>query len=205
MTSSRRPRACGDRPRGERGIDALVVRDGDDVQAGAVLGVVEDLVHARDAVRGERVDVQVGAAHQALRLRLGRVAGRDVVPDLEEERPPLLRGIGDDALEGGHLGSHEGAQPLARRATGGHLELLDARRVARAGAPRSDDPGWRAGLEREHGRTGGQARRRPEQLDPRAPATQRPIGHERHGLVAQPARARTLAAAPLSGMTLMPG
>ena len=50
------------RPGGERGIDALVVGDGDDVERPAAAEVVEDLGHGGGAVRGDRVDVQVGAA-----------------------------------------------------------------------------------------------------------------------------------------------
>ena len=75
--------------------------------------------------------------------------------------------------------------------------------VLGAGAPRSDDPGWRAGLEGEHGRPGRQARRRPEEVDARAVAAQRAIGHERR-LSRCVQRALALGRGPVSGTTFRP-
>jgi hypothetical protein len=46
----------------ERGVDPLMVGDGDDVELGLLFDVVEDVLDARGAVARERVDVQVGAA-----------------------------------------------------------------------------------------------------------------------------------------------
>ena len=45
--------------RHDRGVDALMVRDGDDVQM-PLHGCGQYLLHARHAVRRKRVDMQVG-------------------------------------------------------------------------------------------------------------------------------------------------
>ena len=58
------PARLGHRPGRQCSVDAFVVGDGDHVEPGAVLGMVEDLRDARHPVRGERVDVQIGATHQ---------------------------------------------------------------------------------------------------------------------------------------------
>ena len=58
------PRATRHRASRMGRVDPLVVGDRDDVEPGTVLRVIEDLRDARDAVRGESVDVQIGAAHQ---------------------------------------------------------------------------------------------------------------------------------------------
>ena len=52
---------AGHRPGRDRGVDPLVVRDGDDVEIGPPLDVVEDRLDPGRAVAGQRVDVQVGA------------------------------------------------------------------------------------------------------------------------------------------------
>ena len=68
-TSTRRPRSRAIARAATRRVDPLVVGDGDDVEVGPALDVVEDGLDARGAVAGEGVDVQVGAA-----ARLGHAA-----------------------------------------------------------------------------------------------------------------------------------
>ena len=52
---------AGHRPRGVGGIHPLVVGDRDDVELGVLDDPVEDLLDAADTVRGQGVDVEVGA------------------------------------------------------------------------------------------------------------------------------------------------
>ena len=66
----RQAEILGDRPAGDGGIDALVVRDRDDVQA-ELHGTLEHRRHGGGPVRGDRVDVQVGAP-----VRQAGAAGR---------------------------------------------------------------------------------------------------------------------------------
>src|SRR5690606_39211744 len=55
--------------RTQRSVDPLVIGDGDDVEVGATLHVLEDLRHRCGAVGIERVDVHVGAAALATAAR----------------------------------------------------------------------------------------------------------------------------------------
>ena len=77
------------RPRGERRVDPLVIRDRDDVEVGRALDVVEDRLDAGRPVAGERVDVEVGAA-EALRASVMRPLPRIRAPPMQ--RRPRPRG-----------------------------------------------------------------------------------------------------------------
>ncbi len=85
-----------DRPGGQRRVDPLVVGDGDDVEVGPSLDVVEDGVDARGAVAGQGVDVEIGAPETR---RVGGLAGHaaaprrsDPAPSSAAAAPPRLRG-----------------------------------------------------------------------------------------------------------------
>ena len=65
----------------DRGLDPLVVGDGDQIQIRLVLGIVEDLGGRSGPVRGDRVDVHVGftealAPRRSFWRALGRSVGR---------------------------------------------------------------------------------------------------------------------------------
>ena len=75
MTSMGRPRPAAMARAATRRVDALVVGDGDGVQAPGH-GRLQDGLHVRDAVRGQRVDVRVhaqqGGSGEAWGARRGR-------------------------------------------------------------------------------------------------------------------------------------
>src|SRR4029079_13705402 len=62
-----------DRPAGQSGIDALMVGDGDDVEVTVRGDVLDDRHDVGDPVRGDRMDVQVGAT-AFVRLAAGHAA-----------------------------------------------------------------------------------------------------------------------------------
>ena len=76
------------RPRGDRRIDPLVVRDRDDVEVGRALDVVEDRLDAGGAVAGEGVDVEVGPPRGASRRPSSAAAGSVAVVGRAAARPP---------------------------------------------------------------------------------------------------------------------
>ena len=78
------PAVDGHRPPGQRGIDPLVVGDGDDGQVRPPLDVVEDRLDGRGPVAGRGVDVEVGATDG--------VAGRSVMPPPPAPRRRPTRG-----------------------------------------------------------------------------------------------------------------
>src|SRR3954453_24060079 len=73
------PARLGHRARGVSSVNPLVVRDGDHVEAGSVLRVVEDRGHARDSVGREAVDVEVCASHQLLPPAMSAQMGKKTV------------------------------------------------------------------------------------------------------------------------------
>ena len=152
-----------DGPAGERGVDPLVVGDGDDVELGVALDVVEDLDDARRAVRGEGVDVEVGAAepvgHPAASRRVAArcpvTSGARAAAARGSRRargPPSRSGqigwktashcSGAAAMcrsKARALGREPGRHALAARALGGERHRLGARVVharARRARPR---------------------------------------------------------------------
>ena len=168
-TSTGRPRSRAMRPPRDGRVDPLVVRDRDDVELGVALDVVEDLDDAGGPVRGERVDVQVGAA--AAVSRVGHAArARSRLPAARSGQigwngPPLLRG-----------GARSGAR--TRAAIGGERSVVTrSRRVPSAGTgtppprrgnarripPHAEHVDRDARLEREQRRTRRERRRRAEE------------------------------------------
>src|SRR3954452_10924140 len=73
------PARLGHRARGVSSVNPLVVRDGDHVEAGSVLRVVEDRGYARDSVGREAVDVEVCASHQLLPPAMSSQMGKKSV------------------------------------------------------------------------------------------------------------------------------
>ena len=125
---------AGHRPRGDGGVDALVVGDRDDVEARCGRStwsrISTDVARSR-RTRGcgcaGRRGRAVGPSARRLRDGAGALASRlEVRPDREEDRPPLLRARGDDVAR----------RPAAWPAIG--------RRRARAGCPRRDGDGLEA-------------------------------------------------------------
>jgi hypothetical protein len=64
----------GERLRGDRRVDPLVIGDGDDIEVRRVLDVLQDLLDAGRPVAGDRVDVQVGPATRAGTAWVGHAA-----------------------------------------------------------------------------------------------------------------------------------
>ena len=92
---------AGHRPAGHGGIDAFVVGDGDDVEVAARATCSRI---ARTSAVPSEATVWMCRSARPVPLRSVRPvtppASLEVRPDREEDRPPLLRGVLDDALEG---------------------------------------------------------------------------------------------------------
>ena len=87
----------------------------------------------------------------ALGRRYGRL-GLEVRPDREEDRPPLVGGVGDEVLERGGEAGHRGRHPFAARPVGGNVDRDDlAAEPAVARPPDGHRVGRDARLDREHG------------------------------------------------------
>ena len=130
MISMRSPRARRDALRRHGRVDALVVGDGDHVQVARRDGLLEDLLHARDAVRGQRVDVQVRAPDglDGPRRSRGPPAGRS--------RGLLLLSsqMGNDSVH------HCSGAMDTIRSNASHLPLQDVR-ASRSRRPARPGPG----------------------------------------------------------------
>ena len=112
----------------------------------------------------------------------GRLAGLEVRPDREEDRPPLLGGGGHDPLERGREPGHRGRDPFAPRALGRHGHGFQAAAVpADPDAPDADDIQGRAALDGQHGRAERQVGRRPEERDGEAATGQVAIADQADG------------------------
>ena len=140
-------------------------------------------------------------------LGLGSSSRSDVVPDREEERPPLLGRVGDGALEGARLGVQErggsarGASGPGRRQS---IRSIRARYSLRPTRRVAIEPRRRAGFDCQDSRTDGQPRRRAEELDRRA---EPPTGRSATSAIASPraeCRAQLGRRAARSGSTFRP-
>ena len=134
-------------------VNAFVIGDGDDVQRGAVLSLVEDRCATLDTP-SEASEWMWRSARPIsfLPLRVPAVLGcRPIYWKASVHH--CSRGVSDDSLKDIDLIGHEARHALLRRADGGQVEAVDACRVVGSGAPRCDDPGWSAGLESENGRS----------------------------------------------------
>ena len=181
------------RPGGERGIDALVVGDGDDVERPAAGDVVEDLGHGGGAVRGDRVDVQVGAA----RPDRGRAtaAPRRVGP--RSTGRPVIATSSRSGQIGKKTAHHcSGASSMIRSNSAASAVIVPStrsRRVPASGTcdrreastiapdarpPDADDVGRRAALDGEHRRAEREPGRGAEELDRHPAAGQVAVADE---------------------------
>ena len=177
-----RPR---DALRGDARIDPLMVRDGHHVQV-ARLHERQDLLDARDAVRGERVDVQVGPPQLVARL-VGHV---------------MSSHTGNSSVH--HCSGAVATMRSIHRAWSRRMASVRSRRVPAAGAvdqldaadpapgsvrpSEADEAQLRARLHRQHGRPGRDARRSAEQLGPGPRAADHPVGHDAHAQAGREAR-----------------
>ena len=136
-----------------------MVGDGDDIETGSPLGMVEDGRDGGRPVGGEGVDVKIGAT-EAIGHRSASRSGQIGI----EGAPPLGRCIDDVRLELAGLSGEDRLDALATRAVRRDRHLLDARGVAAdAGPPDGDGEDGRAGLEGDEGCAGGQRGRVPEE------------------------------------------
>ena len=181
-TSTRSPRSAADRPGGHGGIDPLVVGDGDDVEVGVALDVVEDRARRSPSRRWRRCGC---AGRRGLAGPAGRhVAASDAAPALGRlrgrarsgRRPPTTARarVGHDPLERRGERRHRRGHPLAARALGRDRRRPRAGRgsASDAGPPDADHVERRAALDRQHRRAERQVRRCPEQRDREAAAGQ---------------------------------
>ena len=133
----------------------------------------------------------------ARRGRVHSLSGRlrlEVRPDRGEDRAPLVRGVGDQPLEGRGLGGDRRLDPLAARALGRDRDLVEAAAVRQpARPPDAREVDRRAGVDREERGPDRDRRRRAEErhLDPAAADVA--VGHEPDVLAALQ-RGRQLAA-----------
>src|SRR6187397_287309 len=104
-----------------------------------------------------------------------------VRPDREEHRPPLLRGIFDDALVGTSESGGRRRGTFAPRSLVGHIDALEATGVAPGSrTPHAHDVRRSARLDGQQRRAERQARRRTEQLRQRPATGQVSIADETH-------------------------
>ena len=222
MTSMGRPRPSAMARAATRGVDALVVGDGDGVEAPGD-GGLEDGLHVRDAVRGERVDVRVDAQQRRCRrrlvasgrlraaLRAGAAGTRSVplslvAPDGEEQCRPLLGCPCDDALEGPRLLLDDGSRGLPRWTARGWAGCARCDRAT----PRARSARWPPG--RWAPRSAPRARPARWAAGPGPPKSSTfdaaahdvAIGHDAHGLATLRGPRRGDAAASPTGTMVTP-
>ena len=163
MTSTAgRGRAAIDRA-GERGIDPLVVGDGDDVEVAARGDVLEDLDDVGDAVRGDACGCagRRGRSRSAVMRHRLAGSGRRRAP----RRVPSRLEVRPDREETAHHCSGASAMTRSKaRAIGAVVAVTRSRRVPSAGtSTRSSAPGS------GRGRSAARRRRRPARRS-RSPA-----------------------------------
>ena len=141
-----------------RCVDPLVIGDGNDVQVGGLLDVLEDLDDARRPIGSKGMNVQVGAAETlghgfaapSRRPVPVRASGSRSGQIGQEDRPPLVRRLGDRFLHRLRDAGHRLGEALPSRAVGREIDPAQlASVVAPARSPHRRDPDREAALQRK--------------------------------------------------------